>query len=135
MSNITRSRLSCQIGLVSKASQNPCTEQALRSNEVKLFKNPSDKQSFLMCVDVNRFREMKCPPGTFFNEELSTCVTEDFEQPQCPPGYCLNDGECLNDERNMLKCACQKGFTGEHCEVNIDECALEGNAACSGKIS
>lgn len=122
----------CEI-FIFKDFQNPCTEEVLRLTEVKQFKNPWDRHGFLVCVDVNSFREMNCSVGTYFNEELNHCVPEGYEPPKCPDGYCLNDGVCLVDEKNMLRCSCKKGFSGERCAVNIDECALEGNAACSGR--
>jgi hypothetical protein len=113
--------------------QNPCNEQTLRAVEVKQFKNPWSRHGFLVCVDINIYHEMQCSVGTYFNENLNHCVPEGYDPPKCPAGYCLNDGECLLDENNLLKCICQKGFSGERCAVNIDECAIEGNAACSGK--
>jgi hypothetical protein len=46
----------------------------------------------------------------------------------------LNNADCIIDEvRNEYKCLCPIGFTGLRCEVNIDECALEGNRQCSSQ--
>ncbi|CAF3855246.1 unnamed protein product, partial [Rotaria sordida] len=45
---------------------------------------------------------------------------------QYPLGYCLNSGTLFetNDIYNntIEKCICTKGFRGEHCEENIDNC-------------
>ena len=59
-------------------------------------------------------------------------MPEGYDPPVCPAQYCHNDGECLVDEANLLKCVCKKGFTGDRCQINIDECLTEGNAACAG---
>ena len=37
------------------------------------------------------------------------------------PAPCQNGGTCL-DEVGMYTCLCQDGFTGKHCETDIDEC-------------
>ena len=38
---------------------------------------------------------------------------------------CKNGGTCLMDGNDdQYKCICPDGFTGEHCESNIDDCAI-----------
>lgn len=112
--------------------KNPCTPTVLRNVEVLQHKNPWDKHSYLICVDVLKYHSMPCSVGTYFNENLNHCVPDGYDPPVCPSRYCENDGECLVDENNLLKCVCKKGFSGDRCEVNIDECLLEGNSACTG---
>ena len=75
---------------------------------------------------------MPCSTGTYFNEKLRHCVPEGYDPPSCPDQHCKNDADCIIDEGNNLRCVCKKGFTGELCEVNVDECALGGHAACAG---
>ncbi len=75
---------------------------------------------------------MKCSNGTFFNEQLKHCVPEGFTPPECPANQCMNDADCIVDGQNNFHCMCRNGFTGVRCETNVDECALEGNAACAG---
>jgi len=110
---------------------NPCTEEALRSGEFQLFRDPSDRSSYLVCESVGRFHRMPCPAGTFFDEGMRQCIPEGFESNACE-NSCKNDAECVVDESNIARCVCKAGFTGQFCETNIDECALGGNQACSG---
>lgn len=112
--------------------ENPCNENSLRLNEVKQIINPWKRNGFLICTEKNIFQEMSCPVGTYFNEKFSHCIPEGYEPPKCPDRYCLNDGDCLVDDNNLLKCVCKNGFSGERCGVNIDECSIEGNASCKG---
>jgi Notch-like protein len=37
-------------------------------------------------------------------------------------GPCLNKGVCV-DLINSYRCDCAKGWTGDHCEIDIDDCA------------
>ncbi len=111
---------------------NPCSAEVLRMNDIMLFRDPSDRTSYLICTDINVFHSMPCPEGTVFREEIHHCVPEGYEAPKCPDSFCKNDADCLIDELNQPKCICKVGFTGPFCEVNIDECALGGNQACAG---
>jgi len=111
--------------------QNPCTEEVMRNNQVAFFRDPSDRSSYLICEGVNRFHRMPCASGTFFDERLTQCIPDGFEQNACD-SLCKNDADCVVDESNNARCQCKSGFTGQFCEVNIDECALGGNQACAG---
>jgi len=113
--------------------QNPCTEEVMRNNQVAFFRDPSDRSSYLICEGVNRFHRMPCASGTFFDERLTQCIPDGFEQNACD-SLCKNDADCVVDESNNARCQCKSGFTGQFCEVNIDECALGGNQACAGKL-
>ena len=57
-------------------------------------------------------------------------MPEGYDPPVCPDQYCSNEGECVIDDQNKFKCACKRGFGGDRCEINIDECAYGGNQAC-----
>lgn len=117
---------------VSTSISNPCTAEVLRMSDIMLFKDPSDKRSYLICTAIDMFHSMPCPEGTEFNDDLHHCVPVGYEAPKCPDSFCKNDADCLVDETNQFKCICKVGFTGEFCEVNVDECALGGNQACAG---
>jgi len=110
---------------------NPCTEEVMRSSDIFLFANPSDSASYLICTDVDVFISMPCSPGTIFQENLKQCIPIGWEAPLCPANTCKNQGDCYLDEFSLPKCLCRVGFTGQFCEINIDECALEGNRVCS----
>ena len=42
----------------------------------------------------------------------------------CPEGLCDHGGLCLS-VHHRPKCFCPAGFTGERCEINVDECASQ----------
>ena len=45
-----------------------------------------------------------------------------FVSPALDP--CLNGGSCLDDV-GSFSCECRPGFEGEHCEIEVDECASQ----------
>jgi hypothetical protein len=113
--------------------ENPCTAAVLRSPEVQAFADPLDVKSYIICTDIDVFERMPCAPGTFFDTTIRHCVPEGWTPPVCPIGLCKNQADCIIDEiKNEYKCLCRTGYTGLFCEINIDECALEGNQACAG---
>ena len=112
--------------------KNPCTEDVLRESSYHQFPDPTSSANYLICIAPGKFHTMPCSTGTIFNTQLNHCVPLGFDMPSCPSDYCSNGAECIVDGYSALKCVCKKGFSGDRCEVNIDECQLEGNAACAG---
>ncbi|KAI1301911.1 Protein kinase C-binding protein NELL1 [Halotydeus destructor] len=87
------------------------------------------------CIDINEClgKENTC-------HENGLCVnTEGSFKCQCKAGYkgngfscdpvcssgCLNGGKCISPDT----CSCRRGYTGAHCEQDIDEC-LSGENRC-----
>ncbi|KAH3791232.1 uncharacterized protein LOC127838823 [Dreissena polymorpha] len=50
-------------------------------------------------------------------QTVSQCDDED----NCESSPCQNEGICL-DRRDTFTCTCKNGFTGDMCEVNIEDC-------------
>ena len=112
--------------------ENPCSEEVLRSPEIQAFRDPLDRNSYIVCTELDVFVRMPCATGTFFDTTIRHCVPEGWVAPVCPVGMCKNNADCIIDElKNEYKCMCRIGFTGLFCETNIDECALEGNTICA----
>ena len=46
----------------------------------------------------------------------------------CYPSPCMNDGRCMKNENASggYECTCPDTFTGKNCDVDIDECSVEG---------
>jgi len=88
--------------------ENPCTEEVLRSNQILQFKDAWDRNSYLICTDLNIYHTMPCSTGTYFNEKLRHCVPEGYDPPSCPDQHCKNDADCIIDEGNNLRCVCKK---------------------------
>lgn len=116
-----------------KVWENPCTEKNLRSSDISQFKDPWNEENYILCTDINIFHSMPCSKGTYFNEDYGHCVRVGYFPPVCPRNHCKNEASCIMDENDEFKCVCKKGFSGEFCETNINECETEGgNAACAG---
>lgn len=59
-----------------------------------------------------------CPEGQLCDPDTGECTESD----PCEPNPCVNGGECSN-VGGMAVCSCLPGWTGPHCEFDIDECA------------
>ncbi|XP_072924168.1 neurocan core protein isoform X3 [Hemitrygon akajei] len=65
------------------------------------------------------------------SDEDSFYVGPDEPDP-CQTNPCLHEGTCLSNS-TMYTCDCVAGFTGENCEIDIDEChssPCENGATC-----
>ncbi|KAG9261776.1 versican core protein-like [Astyanax mexicanus] len=67
-----------------------------------------------------------------------TVIGETFDIPgvySCTSDSCLNGGSCVT-MGNTQTCSCLPGFSGEHCEIDIDEChdnpCLNGGTCVDG---
>ncbi|XP_078054867.1 neurocan core protein [Mustelus asterias] len=61
----------------------------------------------------------------------------DVESNPCQTNPCLHEGTCLSN-RTIYTCNCVPGFTGENCEIDIDEChssPCENGATCVDGIN
>ncbi|KAL8178200.1 UNVERIFIED_CONTAM: hypothetical protein K2H54_035691 [Gekko kuhli] len=71
----------------------------------------------------------------FLKISANSIVTGCLELNSCSLNPCAHDGIC-DDFYSYYHCTCAKGWTGTHCEINIDECAsnpcVHGN--CSDGI-
>ncbi len=111
--------------------QNPCTEAQLRTTDISQFKDPWNRYNYIVCTDINVYHSLPCAPGTFFNEIYGQCLKQGQNLSICPLNYCQNEAECSVTDTNEYKCECKRGFTGNFCETNIDDCeAMNGNEVC-----
>ena len=110
---------------------NPCTADVMRARESALFPNKHDRSSYLVCLNVDQYLIESCPEGMYFAASIGFCLPLNQTESKCPLGACKNEADCLTNPDNTFKCHCRVGFTGQTCEINIDECALEGIKFCS----
>uniref|UniRef100_A0A8L8KFJ7 Sushi, von Willebrand factor type A, EGF and pentraxin domain-containing protein 1 n=1 Tax=Heligmosomoides polygyrus TaxID=6339 RepID=A0A8L8KFJ7_HELPZ len=54
---------------------------------------------------------------------MEFCSGCQYLQDACTESVCQNDGQCNRTSDGGFKCVCKPGFTGAHCETNIDDCA------------
>ena len=82
--------------------------------------------------------EHKFRLGIIFEEVIIICPSllgrncETRTQKYCFSHPCQNNGTCFENETSY-NCSCQAGFTGRHCETEINQCAsmvCENNATC-----
>ncbi|XP_041061476.1 neurocan core protein [Carcharodon carcharias] len=65
------------------------------------------------------------------------CYRDPEESNPCQTNPCLHEGTCLSN-RTIYTCNCVPGFTGENCEIDIDECQsspCENGATCVDGIN
>ncbi len=68
-------------------------------------------------TDANGAACQDCPAGFDSSGAASSCG----EINECDPSPCVN-GDC-NDLINEYKCACEPGYEGVNCSIDIDDCA------------
>jgi len=76
---------------------------------------------------------MPCQTGLVYDHNLQrcefqsgtcTCLANTLPPSTCSGLPCLN-GDCSEDGTDGYICTCWPGWTGRHCETNIDECESE----------
>eukprot|EP00122_Pirum_gemmata_P017369 Pgem_evm1s16261 len=75
-----------------------------------------------------------CPIGS--TGDGKTCTPIKCKSQKHKNKKCLKDGkQCLTDGSNFLECAkCVKGWTGEKCEVDVNECKT-GDHQCADGVA
>ena len=63
--------------------------------------------------------EVPCPSGFQLIPESGRCADIN----ECASNPCLNEATC-QDGINNYTCNCLPGFTGNSCEIDIDECEV-----------
>jgi len=106
----------------------PCN--GLRTNSYSYGKTqhlfPFDPSIIVECNEKGNLLLNKCPSSLYWNPFSSSCSYEpiNYKIPiECLEKQCKNDATCLLDENNKPVCMCKKGFEGELCEKNVDDCA------------
>ena len=99
-------------------TQDTCRALALSNNECQ-------DMYWVQQSDSLNGRTGRCYCSTFQGTEL-TCDVQDNAQYTIwakSANPCHNDGACTN-HNGGFSCACNAGWEGAHCEVDIDECAV-----------
>ncbi|XP_052237854.1 sushi, von Willebrand factor type A, EGF and pentraxin domain-containing protein 1-like [Dreissena polymorpha] len=112
-------------------SEGPAT---LSLSQMNVWSTTEESPQFIKCSsrgnggDILAWKQFERADldGSFIN---LPSVCDDFNN--CVSSPCLN-GNCT-DELNSFTCHCDAGFTGQQCEVNIDDCSANvcmNNATC-----
>ena len=64
----------------------------------------------------------RCPPG-YVGRRCEWSAASDCRQNQCRNGGLCNHQLSSYNSKQSYQCACRDGFTGQQCEINVDECA------------
>ncbi|XP_013408639.1 neural-cadherin isoform X2 [Lingula anatina] len=68
----------------------------------------------LICVDLWRHAECRCPTGARYDATLAVCV--DINECLLTPPVCQNNGKCVNLEFSY-RCDCPAGYSGDNCQL------------------
>ena len=103
------------------AATNTCPATALCFSSYSDW-NPSSCPGFIcpMTPPTTRTREYICRDGNGNHVSLGRCeepAEETTETCIQQVRNCVNDGTCVNGV-----CSCPEGFSGENCEININDC-------------
>ncbi|KGL84172.1 Protein crumbs 1, partial [Tinamus guttatus] len=89
--------------------------------------------SYLENADVHTKKPQE---EQFLKISANPAVTGCLQLDACSSGPCMHDGIC-EDLYTSYRCICPQGWTGMHCETNIDECfsnpCVHGN--CTDRIT
>ena len=105
--NVAQCRKECPPGTYSDTGLMPCAPCPLN-----FFQPLSGQRS---CFECHSTEETS-------NKGVSS--KDDCVDVICPEGLCEHGGLCLS-VHHRPKCFCPAGFTGERCEINVDECASQ----------
>jgi hypothetical protein len=104
--------------------QNPCQNGGRCVSKMPNYDDPSYQPEGLGQIDYH----CDCPIHI---------VGDHCQEEMYPLGYCLNGGTFLHivhhANRSSDSCLCARGFRGEHCEEDIDNCQsvdCSGNGIC-----
>merc|ERR1719219_2512706 len=90
------------------------------------------------CVNMWRARRCECRDGYKNIEVLADgsggpddCSTDIDECEN--PDFCQNGATCKNSHGSFT-CHCEQGWTGDNCELDVDECAADTPACLNGGV-
>jgi hypothetical protein len=93
------------------------------------FELPSSESDvYVHCTGELKFVVSKCAEGLFWHNDEQTCSAERalIKIAGGCMRSCRNGGECQVDRITGAPiCVCRLGYTGENCELEIDNCAAQ----------
>lgn len=128
-------------GLNCELEQNECSLNATSCPEGAMCQDLPGRNT-IKCLCREGYRGENCEitmnpcENTDFSENLNWSEFSRSGQPLSSSALlaatngraiCQNDGKCIPLEQGSsikYKCECLEGFTGRHCEINIDDCKL-----------
>ena len=127
----TVAEVACQAGSLTSVvqcveSQSPCAADPCQHDSFCVWLRDTGSE-YRCCDDPdddpyaerNGVAECQCPPG--YDSPESQCATL---IDNCESFPCQHEGQCANAV-DSYTCTCEVGFSGENCEVDIDECAAD----------
>lgn len=93
-----------------------------------LLINRPDSHTFLLTMQLFTFLLMATAFVAADSSFSPDRELQDSGNPfvECGEGFCNTvRASCLNNTDNEEECVCDDGYTGDNCEDNIDECALD----------
>ncbi|KAM7012036.1 uncharacterized protein LKV04_022610 [Tautogolabrus adspersus] len=111
------------VGATEMESRSAVTESFIVGSRVTPFKGlstKSEKKDSSMTTDNKDAKEKHNPFG-FLVPDWAFGLMPSVENNPCQTNPCLHGGSCLQ-EGDGYSCYCAQGFSGESCEIDIDDC-------------
>ncbi|KAI5092740.1 neurocan core protein, partial [Silurus meridionalis] len=103
----------------------------------KAITSPRHQTDLVLCFHTDGFNCRMCSSWWIFGDlRLGASVKQMFRDKNNLTFLCLHGGTCLPHDEGF-QCFCPQGYTGESCEIDVDDCLsnpCENGGTCIDKV-